>query len=112
GKKHALVVVAEGSANNADRLAHYCNQHQNGLGFELRATILGHVQRGGVPTAFDRLLATRLGVGAIENLVRGEHGVLMGWIDGAVKTTSLEQVVRQLKILDLSLLDVNGMLAQ
>jgi 6-phosphofructokinase 1 len=112
GKKHALVVVAEGAANSADRLAHYCNQQQNRLGFELRATILGHVQRGGVPTAFDRLLATRLGVGAIETLMRGEHGVLMGWVDSAVKTTPLAQVVTQLKILDLSLLDVNGMLAQ
>src|SRR5262249_53464007 len=112
GKKHALIVVAEGAKNNAERLAQYFRQHDLRPGFELRATILGHVQRGGAPTAFDRLLATRLGVGAVEALVRGEHGVLMGWIDGAVKTTSLEQVVRQLKILDLSLLDVNGMLAQ
>jgi 6-phosphofructokinase 1 len=112
GKKHALVVVAEGSTNNAGRLAHYCSQHQNRLGFELRATILGHVLRGGVPTAFDRLLATRLGVGAIETLIRGQHGVMMGWIDGAVKTTPLAEVVSQPKILDLSLLDVNEMLAR
>src|SRR5262249_52323676 len=61
GKKHALIVVAEGATNNAERLEQYFRQHEFRLGFELRATILGHVQRGGTPTAFDRLLATRLG---------------------------------------------------
>src|SRR6185503_5815373 len=66
GKKHALIVVAEGARNNAQKLVEYFAQHKHLLGFELRATILGHVQRGGTPTAFDRLLATRLGVSAIE----------------------------------------------
>jgi len=112
GKKHALIVVAEGAANNAERLAQYFRENKIRLGFELRATILGHVQRGGAPTAFDRLLATRLGVAAIEALTRGEHGELMGWIDGDVKSTALAEVVSRPKPLDLSLLDVNGMLSR
>jgi len=111
GKKHALIVVAEGAANNAERLAPYFTDKSR-LGFELRATILGHVQRGGAPTAFDRLLATRLGVGAIEAFVRGERGVLVGWIDGRVKTAPLSDVVRQLKLLDLSVLDMAEMLSK
>ena len=63
GKAHAIIVVAEGARFNAERLSHYFREHQKRLGFELRVTTLGHVQRGGAPGAFDRLLATRLGVG-------------------------------------------------
>jgi len=110
GKKHALIVVSEGAANNAERLARYFVHHK-ALGFELRATILGHVQRGGTPTVFDRLLATRLGVGAIQALVRGEHGVLVGWVDSRVQTTPLRDVVGRTKLLDLSLLDMGEMLS-
>lgn len=110
GKKHALIVVAEGSANNAHRLAEYFGQHR--LGFELRATILGHVQRGGTPTAFDRLLATRLGVAAMEALIRGEHGVLVGLLDNRAGTTPLSDVVGRDKPLDLGLLDMAGMLSR
>jgi len=110
GKKHALIVVAEGAANNANRLAEYFAQHH--LGFELRATILGHVQRGGTPTAFDRLLATRLGVAAVEALVRGEHGVLIGLLDNRPGTTSLTEVVGRARPLDLGLLDMAGMLSR
>lgn len=112
GKKHALIVVAEGSTNNAQKLAQYFHQHEQTLGFEVRATILGHVQRGGTPTAFDRLLATRFGVEAIEVLHRGEHGVLVGLLDNRVKTTALSEVVIQTKPLDLSLLDMAGMLSK
>ena len=110
GKKHALIVVAEGAANNANRLAEYFAQHH--LGFELRATILGHVQRGGTPTAFDRLLATRLGVAAVEALVRGEHGVLIGLLDNRPGTTPLTEVVGRARPLDLGLLDMAGMLSR
>jgi len=112
GKRHALIVVAEGATNNAHRLAEYFAQHEHQLAFELRATILGHVQRGGTPTAFDRLLATRLGVAAVETLVRGEHGVLVGLLDNRPGTTPLTDVVDQNKPLDLGLLDMAGMLSR
>jgi len=112
GKKHALIVVAEGARNNAEWLTQYFRRYETHLGFELRATILGHVQRGGTPTAFDRLLATRLGVAAMETLVQGNHGVLTGWIDGRVHMTPLAEIVNKVKQLDLALLDMAGMLSR
>jgi 6-phosphofructokinase 1 len=112
GKKHALIVVAEGARNNAERLTHYFKNNEVQLGFELRATTLGHVQRGGVPTAFDRLLATRLGVAAVESLAQGKHGVLSGWIDGHCRATPLAEVAGKVKRLDLSLLDMAGILSR
>jgi 6-phosphofructokinase 1 len=112
GKKSALIVVAEGSKNNAQKLAEHFKEHQDQLGYELRATILGHVQRGGTPTAFDRLLATRLGVTAMETLARGEHGVLVGLLDNRPGTTPLSDVVGRTKPLDLKMLDMAEMLSK
>jgi 6-phosphofructokinase 1 len=80
GKSHAIGVIAEGAPYKSTELADYLTQHHKG-GFEIRLTILGHIQRGGGPTAYDRLLATRLGVAAVDAIVRGEHGVMVG-IDG------------------------------
>lgn len=111
GKSHAIVVVAEGAAYDAAKLTAYFHEHQARLGYDLRATVLGHVQRGGAPGAFDRLLATRLGAAAVENLDRGIHGVLTGQRDGIITTTPLEEVVSTRKPLDLSLLDLARALA-
>ena len=110
GKQHALAVVAEGSRCNAEALIAYFRK-QDGLAFEIRATILGHVQRGGTPTAYDRLLATRLGAGAIAAIARKEFGCLVGMIDGDVRTTPLEDVAGKRKELDLKLLDLARVLA-
>jgi 6-phosphofructokinase 1 len=112
GKPHALVVVAEGAQYNAERLIHHFAEHRERLGFELRATILGHVQRGGTPGAFDRLLATRLGAAAVDRLARGEKGVLVGLLGGQVAATPLEEVVATKKPLDLALFDLARMLAK
>jgi 6-phosphofructokinase 1 len=112
GKPHALVVVAEGAQYNAERLIHHFAEHRERLGFELRATILGHVQRGGTPGAFDRLLATRLGAAAVDRLARGEKGVLVGLLRGQVAATPLEEVVATKKPLDLALFDLARMLAK
>jgi 6-phosphofructokinase 1 len=76
GKQHAIVVVAEGAKFNANALDEYFKEHRERLGFDLRVTILGHVQRGGAPQAYDRILASRLGAGAVDALARGEYGVL------------------------------------
>jgi 6-phosphofructokinase 1 len=111
GKAHALVVVAEGATYNAERLARYFSEHHE-LRFELRVTILGHVQRGGSPAAFDRLLATRLGAAATDCLARGQDGVLVGLIKGEIATTPLEVVATSRKPLDLSLLNLAQVLAK
>jgi 6-phosphofructokinase 1 len=112
GKAHALVVVAEGAVYNADRMAAYFAEHQERLGFELRVTRLGHVQRGGAPGAFDRVLATRFGAAAVEQLMEGVDGVLIGLRQGAVMATSLVDVAGVTKPLDLHLLELAKVLAR
>jgi len=111
GKRHAIVVVAEGAKYNAEHLAAYFQQHEQRLGFELRVTKLGHVQRGGAPATFDRLLATRLGAAAVEALYANEHGILLGMIDGKVASTPLADVVTATKPLDTKLLELAQVLA-
>jgi 6-phosphofructokinase 1 len=112
GQAHALVVVAEGAKYNAAALAEYFKKHCERLGFDLRVTMLGHVQRGGAPSAYDRLLATRLGADAVERLTRGEHGVLVGLVRGEIAATPLTEVVANKKTLDLRLLELARMLAR
>jgi 6-phosphofructokinase 1 len=112
GKAHALVVVAEGARYNAQRLGKHFETHRERLGFDLRVTTLGHVQRGGTPSAFDRLLATRLAAAATEHLARGESGRLMGLLKGEVRSTPLDEVVESPKIIDLSLLELQRILAK
>lgn len=112
GQAHALVVVAEGAHYNAAALAHYFQEHHERLGFGLRVTTLGHVQRGGAPSAYDRLLATRLGADAVERLACGEYGVLVGLVKGELAVTPLAEVVVTKKPLDQRLLELARMLAR
>jgi 6-phosphofructokinase 1 len=106
GKAHAIVIFAEGAEYNAEKLSAYYKKHQERLGFDLRVAILGHIQRGGTPSAYDRILASRLGSGAVEAMARGETGVLVGWVQSRIKTTPLETVVNSKKEIDRSLVDL------
>ncbi len=112
GKANGLVVIAEGAAYNATALAHYFNEHHDRLGFDLRVTILGHVQRGGNPGAFDRLLGSRLGAAAVMALHQGKHGVLMGLIKGEIAATPLSEVVTKRKPLDTQMVELARILAK
>lgn len=112
GNDHAVVVVAEGAAVATDELMAQATGREEDLGFELRATILGHVQRGGAPGAFDRLLSSRLGVGAVRALAAGEHGVLVGLRGTDVVTTPLEEIVTAGKPLDEDLLELAQLLTR
>ena len=112
GKRHAIAVVAEGARYNAQTLANYFKENHERLGFELRVTRLGHVQRGGAPGAFDRLLATRFGVAAVQQLSEGSYGVMVGLLNDEVSVTSLEQVVGTRKSIDRSLIAMAKTLAQ
>jgi len=103
GKAHAIIVVAEGAKYNAEKLTRFFEKHKDRLGFKIRATILGHVQRGGDPGAFDRLLASRFGNGAIEAIDRGEFGVLVGLSRGKITTIPLEEVVSNKKELSMEM---------
>jgi len=100
GKPHAIVVVAEGAKYNADGLCRYFEEHGLLLGYEFRSTVLGYVQRGAVPTCADRLLGTRLGSEAVEQMVAGNTGVLVGVIKGDLASTPLDVVVEGHKPLD------------
>jgi 6-phosphofructokinase 1 len=112
GKRHAVAVVAEGCPLKAHDLVRYFDEHRARLGFELRATTLGHVQRGGAPTAFDRLLATRLAAAAVDRLAAGERGVLVGQQHGVIATTPLSEVGARRKPLDPGLLELARVLAR
>jgi 6-phosphofructokinase 1 len=112
GKAHALAVVAEGATHNAAALSRYFQKHHERLGFELRVTILGHVQRGGAPGPFDRLLATRMGAAATDYLSRGEKGLLVGLMKGEIVATPLADVVANKKSLDLDLLKLAHVLSR
>ncbi len=112
GKKHALIVVAEGAKYNAQELVDYFKAHTERLGFDLRATTLGHIQRGGAPGAFDRLLGTRLGAKAVEQIVQGHFGVLAGQIKGEITTTPHDEVIAKKKIIDPKLFDLANVLAK
>ncbi len=112
GKSHAIVVIAEGAERNADALSRYFTEHAARLGFELRVTKLGHVQRGGSPCAFDRLQATLLGAAAVEHLRAGRHGVLLGIVAGKVTPTALKDLGNRDKPLDASLLHLARVLTE
>lgn len=112
GKAHAFAVVAEGAQYNARALSAYFQEHHERLGSKLRVTTLGHVQRGGAPGAFDRLLATRFGVAAVRQLEKKEYGVLIGLLRGAVSATPLEDVISNKETLDLQLLEMARILAK
>src|SRR5438128_3850579 len=88
GKTHALVVIAEGARCGVKELMQHYAESRDSIGFELRVTRLGHVVRGGAPTAADRILATRLGSAAAETLAQGRHGVLVGASRNEIVTTS------------------------
>jgi 6-phosphofructokinase 1 len=112
GKTHAMVVVAEGAQHGAHAMMEHFAEHRDTIGFELRVTTLGHVVRGGAPTAFDRVLATRLGAAAVERLARGETGVLVGLVGRDIVATPLAEVAGRSKPIDMELLELARVLAQ
>lgn len=112
GKTHSIVVVAEGCKQNATRIAKHFEDHEGEIGFLIRVTILGHVVRGGSPTAFDRLLATRLGVAAVDALQHGEKGRLVGMLGQQVRSTPLDEVASKPKSLDLEMIRLAQVLAR
>lgn len=95
GKSHAIAVIAEGAPFKTTDLADYLNQKH--LGFEIRITILGHVQRGGSPSAFDRLLATRMGTAAIDRLLAGDSGIMVGLDGRDITSHPLEEVTTKMR---------------
>jgi 6-phosphofructokinase 1 len=112
GKTHAIVVIAEGVKENTSKILAYFEADQQRSGFELRTTTLGHVVRGAPPSAFDRVLATRLGVGAVKALSEGETGVLVGWQRNEVTRTPLVEIKGRTRPMHTELLELARILAR
>jgi 6-phosphofructokinase 1 len=98
GKRHAIIVVAEGVFKDAARTVG--NYIERKIGYEVRMTVLGHLQRGGSPTAFDRILASRLGAQAVEELAAGRSGEMVALVGNRVEVLQLEEVLGQRKEID------------
>ncbi len=92
GKSHAIAVIAEGASISTTELAEYLELHPH-VGFEIRLSILGHMQRGGRPSAFDRRLASMLGMRALEALRDGQSGVMMGMQGREIQQVPLGEVI-------------------
>lgn len=110
GKTHAIVVVSEGAKLHANALKDRIDAMAPG--FDLRVTILGHVQRGGSPSAWDRLVAARFGVAAVEWLAKGEHGVMVGLKSTKIVGTRLDEVSTRKRAPDLEYYRMARMLAK
>jgi 6-phosphofructokinase 1 len=98
--------------HSTEAILKHFRQNEEMIGFELRATTLGHVVRGAQPMASDRILATRLGVAAVEALAQGARGVLVGISRGEVSHTPLSEVAGRTKTIDLALMDLAKVLAK
>ncbi|MDD2521530.1 MAG: 6-phosphofructokinase [Anaerolineaceae bacterium] len=110
GKNHAIIVAAEGADYNAAKLTEFFTTHRERLGFSVRTTILGHVQRGGEPGASDRILASRLGAGAVQAIEREEYGVLIGLNKNKVTATPYKEIAGRIKELDADMIELARLL--
>jgi len=93
GKSSSIVVVAEGdkSGKNVFELAEYVEE--NMPEYDVRVSVLGHMQRGGTPSCFDRVLASRLGVKAVEMIIENKTNLMIGLKNNTVITTDLEKAI-------------------
>ncbi|HHC79837.1 MAG TPA: 6-phosphofructokinase [Flavobacteriia bacterium] len=95
GKTSSIVVVAEGekSGKNVYELASYVEE--NLPQYEVRVSVLGHMQRGGAPSCFDRVLASRMGVKAVELLLDGQSDLMVGINNNKMVTVELEKAIKE-----------------
>ncbi len=110
GKSSSIVVVAEGDkiGKNVFELKDYVEQ--NLPEYDVRVSVLGHMQRGGAPSCFDRVLASRLGVKAVESLLEGKSNYMVGLMNDKVNLTPLEQAIKGHTEIDLELLRVSDIM--
>lgn len=107
GKLHSIIVVAEGVGSGLE----IGRQIKERTGFDTRVTILGHIQRGGMPTAFDRLLASRFGARAVELLMAGAKSKMVGMVADRIVDWEIGDVVTRKKEIDAELYRLAGILA-
>ncbi|WP_340202334.1 6-phosphofructokinase [Ascidiimonas sp. W6] len=110
GKSSSLVVVAEGDkiGKNVFELKEYVEE--NLPIYDVRVSVLGHMQRGGAPSCFDRVLASRMGVKAVESLLEGKTKYMVGVIDNKMQLTPLDKAIKGHSKIDLELLRVSDIM--
>ena len=109
GKTHAIIMVAEGYRHKAAEISKYIEEKSP---FQTRVTILGHVQRGGRPSAFDRLLAARFGIAAVETLVKGVSGNMVALTGREIGLVPLDEVTAKNREANLEYYQMAKMLAR
>ncbi len=111
GKSSSIVVVAEGdkSGKNVFELADYVEK--NLPDYEARVSVLGHMQRGGAPSCFDRVLASRLGVKAVELLLENKTNLMVGLRNNEVITTGIKEAIKGGHTIDKELLRVSDIMS-
>ena len=111
GKSSSIVVIAEGDkiGKNVFELKDYVEA--NLPEYDVRVSVLGHMQRGGSPSCFDRVLASRLGVKAVESLLEGKSNYMVGLQNDKVNLTPLEQAIKGKSEIDRELLRVSDIMS-
>ena len=111
GKSSSIVVIAEGDkiGKNVFELKDYVEA--NLPEYEIRVSVLGHMQRGGAPSCYDRVLASRLGVKAVESLLEGKSNYMVGMLNDKVALTPLEQAIKGHTEIDRDLLRVSEIMS-
>ncbi|QNO16704.1 6-phosphofructokinase [Alkalicella caledoniensis] len=107
GKLHSIIVVAEGVASGND-VGEYI---KGKTGFDTRVIVLGHVQRGGAPSSFDRILASRLAAKAVDLLLDNEAGKMVGLINNNVVATEIKEALSQKHEIDKEMLELARILS-
>ncbi|NLM37828.1 MAG: ATP-dependent 6-phosphofructokinase, partial [Firmicutes bacterium] len=119
GRRYSIVLVAEGVFGQpltgisiydsaAFKVANYLNLK---VKKDIRITILGHIQRGGSPSALDRTLGTQFGAKAVELLLAGETDMMVGWVDHELKVSPMEEAIARKKMIDPKLCQLIEVLA-
>ena len=110
GKSSSIVVIAEGdkTGKNVFEIAEYIEK--NLPYYEVRVSVLGHMQRGGSPSCFDRVLASRMGVHAVESIINGKSNVMVGIDDSKMILTPLSQAIKGKSKINKDLIRVSDIL--
>ncbi|AUS06579.1 6-phosphofructokinase [Pseudotamlana carrageenivorans] len=111
GKTSSIVIVAEGDkiGKNIFELKDYVDENMEG--YDVRVSVLGHMQRGGAPSCFDRVLASRMGVKAVEAMLDGESNYMVGLKNNKMELTPLDSAIKGKTKINLELLRVSDIMS-
>lgn len=111
GKSSSIVIVAEGDkiGKNIFELKDYVDENMEG--YDVRVSVLGHMQRGGPPSCFDRVLASRMGVKAVESMLESKTNYMVGLLNGKMELTPLEKAIKGKTKINLELLRVSDIMS-